>query len=201
VLLVDRPGAPQAVVRVGHVGPSRMDPDHDALMLFNQILGGQFTSRLNSKLREEKGFTYGVRSHFDARRGPGPFSITASLQADRLAEALADLRGEVEALLDHRPPTPGEQEDARRSLIEGQARHFETPSALVSRYAGLFLYDLPRDDHARLAERLLSIDLEAMQAAARRHLDTGAFLYVVVADAASVRGPLEGLGWGEVEMA
>ncbi len=131
-------------------------------MLFNQILGGQFTSRLNSRLREEKGFTYGIRSHFDTRRGPGPFSISASLQSDRLGEALNDLRDEVEALLGKRPPTDEELDDARRALIEGQARSFETPSALVSRYAGLFLYDLPPDDHAYLAERLSDVTISNM---------------------------------------
>ena len=104
-------------------------PTSPTLLVLNQILGGQFTSRLNAKLREEKGFTYGVRSHFDFRRGAGPFSISASLQADRLAEALDDLRREVEALLGDRPPTAAELDDARRSLIEGQARQFETPSA------------------------------------------------------------------------
>ncbi len=71
LLLLDRPGAPQAVVRVGHVGTHRLDPDYSDLTVWNQILGGQFTSRLNAKLREEKGFTYGIRSHFDFRKGPG----------------------------------------------------------------------------------------------------------------------------------
>ncbi|MDB5351144.1 MAG: putative Zn-dependent peptidase [Planctomycetota bacterium] len=199
ILLVDRPGAAQAVVRVGHVGPDRNNPDHDALMLFNQILGGQFTSRLNEKLREEKGFTYGIRSHFDARRGPGPFSISASLQADRLAEALGDIRHVVEDLLGDRPPTSDELDDARRSLVEGQARHFETPSALVSRYAGLFLYGLPRDDHARLADRLQQVSIQGMRDAAHRHVHPNAFAFVVVADAESVLRPLEGLGWCDVE--
>ena len=199
MLLIDRRGAPQAVVRVGHVGIARSDAEHDALMLFNQVLGGQFTSRLNAKLREEKGFTYGVRSQFDARRGPGPFSISASLQADRLAEAIDDLRGEVRSLLGDRPPTKAEVGDARRALIEGQARHFETPSGLVSRYAGLFVHGLPLDDHVRLADRLNAISIDAMVEAARTNLLPGSFTYVVVADADSVQGPLESLGWCEVE--
>ncbi len=199
LLLLDRPGAPQAVVRVGHVGTHRLDPDYLDLTVWNQILGGQFTSRLNAKLREEKGFTYGVRSHFDFRKGAGPFLVSASLQSDRLAEALADLRGEVDALLGDRPPTPIELDDARRSLVEGQARHFETPSALVSRHAGLFLHDLPADHHARFAERLDAVSLDTLAAAARRNVDPSSFVMVVVADAGLVAGPLEGLGWGPVE--
>ena len=199
LLLLDRPGAPQAVVRVAHLGTHRLDPDYTDLMVWNQILGGQFTSRLNAKLREEKGFTYGVRSGFDFRKGAGPFLISSSLQQDRLAEALADLRQEVVALLDDRPPTESELEDARRSLIEGQARHFETPSALVSRYAGLFLYGLPADHHAQFAERLEAVTLASMQAAAHRQVHPKEFVAVIVADAELVAESLEGLKWAAVE--
>jgi len=199
LLLLDRPGAPQAVVRVGHVGTHRLDPDHSDLLVWNQILGGQFTSRLNAKLREEKGFTYGVRSHFDFRRGAGPFVISSSLQADRLGEAIADLRTEVESLLGDRPPTFTELDDARRSLIEGQARHFETPSALVSRYAGLFLYGLPPDHHSGYADRLGAVTLATLQAAASRRVHPSAFTFVVVADAEAVTPLLEKLGIATIE--
>ena len=199
ILLLDRPGAPQAVVRVGHVGTHRLDPDYMDLTVWNQILGGQFSSRLNARLREEKGFTYGVRSYFDFRRGAGPFVVSSSLQSDRLAESLEDLRGEVVALLGDRPPTRAELDDARRSLIEGQARHFETPSSLVSRYAGLFLHGLPADYHARFAERLESVSPSTMESAARRHVHPWGFVIVVVADAELVAGPLQALGWAEIE--
>lgn len=198
LLLLDKPGAPQAVVRVGHLGVHRRHPDHDDLLVLNQILGGQFTSRLNRKLREEKGFTYGVRSHFDFRGGAGPFTISASFQADRLDEALADLRSELVALLDDRPPTLTEIDDARRALIEGQGRQFETPSNLVSRYAGLFIHGLPLDDHARLAERLAGVTLDSLAGSAHRHLHPDRMVAVVVADAAAVARGLDALDWAEV---
>ena len=147
ILLLNRPGAAQAVVRVGHAGIARDDADFELTLLVNQILGGQFTSRLNEKLREEKGYTYGVRSHFDTRLGKGPFSITTSLQSDRLADALNDIYHELMALVGGRPPTQAELDDARRALIEGQARQFETPAALVNRYANLFIHGLPPDHY------------------------------------------------------
>jgi predicted Zn-dependent peptidase len=187
------------VVRVGQVGTHRLDPDYTDLMVWNQILGGQFTSRLNAKLREEKGFTYGIRSHFDFRKGAGPFVVAASLQSDRLAEAVEDLRAEIAGLLGDRPAGTSELDDARRSLIEGQARHFETPSALVSRYAGLFLHGLPPDHHAGFAERLEAVNLESLQAAASRRVVPESFTFVIVADAELVAGPLEALGWAVVE--
>ena len=199
ILLLDRPGASQASVRLGHVGLPRLHTDFDALMVLNLILGGQFSSRLNAKLREEKGFTYGIRSHFDFRKAAGPFSISASLQPDKLGEALDDIRGEVLSLLDNRPPTEAELHDARRSLIEGQARHFETPGELVSRFAGLFLHDLPIDHHASFAERLEAVTADALQTVGPRHIHPEAMVVVVVADATHVADQLERLSWADLE--
>ena len=200
ILLVDRPGAAQAVLRVGHVGVGRGDPDYDALLILNQILGGQFTSRLNTKLREEKGFTYGARSGYDARRGPGPFTASAAVQSDRAAEALDDLLGEVEAIVADRPPSPKEVDDARRSLIEGQPRHFETPPSLVARFAASALHGLPPDDHARFADRLEAVTPDMLAAASRRHLRPGALVAVVVAEADAIADDLRRLGRAEVEI-
>ena len=198
LLLLDKPGAPQAVVRVGHAGVRRDDPDYIDLLVWNQVLGGQFSSRLNARLREEKGFTYGIRSQFDFRRGHGPFQVSASLQADRLAEALGDLRAEVLDLLTDRPPTAAELDDARRALVEGQARQFETPSSLVSRFAGLHLYGLPPAYHAELPERLAAVTPETARAAAARHVRPESLVYAVVADASAVGPSLAQLGWAEV---
>lgn len=200
ILLLNRPDAPQAVVRVGHLGIARNDPDFESLMLLNQVLGGQFTSRLNETLRERRGFTYGVRSGFDTRRGRGPFTIAASLQADRLDDALQDLYDELRALLDHRPPTQTEIDDARRALIDGRARQFETPSALVNRYANVFVQGLPIDHPATFPERLAAVDLASVVSAGGRRVTPDALVLVVVADAEQVRGPLEKLAWAEVEV-
>ena len=67
-----RPGAPQSELRIGHVAVARNTPDYHALVAANMVLGGQFVSRINLNLREEKGFTYGARTSFDFRRLPGP---------------------------------------------------------------------------------------------------------------------------------
>jgi predicted Zn-dependent peptidase len=200
ILVLDKPGAPQAVVRAGHRGISRRDPRFDRLIVFNQILGGQFTSRLNEKLREEKGFTYGVRSHFECRRAPGPFSIGASLQSDRLAEAIEEIRDQLWEILDDRPPTQAELDDARRSLIEGQPRHLETPSALVSRYGSLLVHGLPAEEEAAFADRLAAIDRDALIEAAREAIHPDALVVVVVADASKVLDRLQGLHWASVEL-
>ncbi len=199
LLLLDRPGAPQAVLRIGHTGLTRTDPAFEQALLINQILGGQFTSRLNAKLREERGLTYGVRSQFDCRRGSGPFTISAAVQANRVAQALDEVYHEVSALLTSRPPTQAELDDARRAIVEGHARHFETPSALVNRFASLVVFDFPADHESGLAERLAGIDLEALTAASHRLIHPQSLVAVVVADAAQVMEDLKQIDWAVVE--
>ena len=73
IVVVDRTGAVQSEIRIGHVGQARSTPHYFPLRILNTVLGGAFTSRLNLNLREEHGFTYGVRSRFLVRRGAGPW--------------------------------------------------------------------------------------------------------------------------------
>jgi zinc protease len=200
IVLDHRAGATQAAIRIGEVGIDRLDPDYLNLLLFNQVYGGQFTSRLNSVLREHKGITYGIRSSFDARRGPGPFAVAASVQMDRVAEAVADVIAEAKAILAERPPTPSEIEDARQALIEGQARQFESPSDLVSRFASLFVHQLPIDDDRTLRDRLLRVDADSAIDAARRRLHPDHWLVVVVADADQVADSLRSVPGAEIDV-
>jgi predicted Zn-dependent peptidase len=201
IILLDRPSAAQSVVRVGHLGIARGDDDFELALLANQVLGGQFTSRLNEKLREERGFTYGVRSHFDCRLGRGPFSIATSIQSDKLADALDDIHHELMALVGGRPPGQAELDDARRALIEGQTRSYETPSALVNRYANLFIHCLPADHYTSFPDRLGAVTLESLVAATHRQIHPNSLVAVVVADAAQVVDPLRRLDRAELEIA
>ncbi len=200
ILLLHRPGAAQAVLRVGHIGITRNDPDFEPATLVNQILGGQFTSRLNEKLREEKGYTYGVRSHFDCRLGRGPFSITTSVQSDKAALALDDIYHELRTLIGSRPPTQSELDNARRALVEGQTRQFETPAALVNRYAHLFIHGLRPDYFLDFPDRLSRIDLDALNTTLHRQFHPEAIVAVVVANADDVIEPLKRLEWAELEI-
>jgi predicted Zn-dependent peptidase len=200
IILLDRPGAAQAVVRVGHIGIARNDPDYEPALLVNQVLGGQFTSRLNEKLREERGYTYGVRSHFDARLGQGPFSIATAVQSDKVADAMNDIHHELLALVGGRPPNQTELDDSRRALVEGQTRLFETPAALVNRYANLFVHGLPIDHYRAFPDRLAAIDIDALVAAALRQLHPNSLVAVIVADATDVAESLRRLDWAELEI-
>src|SRR5262249_34397486 len=98
VLFVERPRAPQSELRIGHVGPPRDVAAYHRLVTLNAALGGQFSSRLNTTLREKKGLTYGVHTAFDFRLAAGSFACETSVQADGTAEAIRDVLAECEAI-------------------------------------------------------------------------------------------------------
>ncbi len=194
--VVNRGGAPQSELRVGHLGVSRRTPDYHALVVANLVLGGQFVSRLNMNLREHKGFTYGARSWFEFRLEPGPFQMSASVQTEATAAAIVEMLAEVRALRGERPITTVELETARATLTRGYPRSFETADQLARSVAQLALYELPDDYFARFVPIIAALGVDAVQEAAARHLDPDRLIAVIVGDAASVIETLEPLQLG-----
>jgi predicted Zn-dependent peptidase len=193
--VVDRPGAAQSELRIGQVAVPRETPDYYALLVLNTILGGQFVSRLNMNLREDKGYTYGVRSGFEFRRAPGPFSVQAAVQTAVTAEAVREVLNELGAIRGPRPATPAELEPAKSALTRGYARSFETAGQIGRGLAQLALYELPDDTLERFVPSIHAVDIAAVTAAAER-LDLSRMTVTVVGDRERIEPGLAGLGLG-----
>jgi zinc protease len=180
--LVHRPGAAQSELRIGHVAAPRGTPDYQALLVLNMILGGQFVSRINLNLREDKGYTYGVRTAFDFRRGPGPFTLQASVQSDATVESVLEVIGELEAIRGERPVTREELETGRAALTRGYPRNFETAEQISRSAAQIALYDLPDDYFTTFVRKVLALTEVDVTEAAARHLDPARLVTVIVGD-------------------
>jgi predicted Zn-dependent peptidase len=192
ILLVDRPGAPQSELRIGHVGPPRLTPAYHALVALNAVIGGQFTSRINRRLREEKGVTYGARTSFDFRRVAGTFSCDTSVQANATADAVADVLEEFESI--RRTPVPAhELAAAKASLTRGYVRNFETAGQLARAALQLATYGLADDIFDGFVPAVEAITGEDVRAAASAFVRPDAATIVVVGDAAACRASLERL--------
>jgi predicted Zn-dependent peptidase len=194
--MVDRAGAAQSELRLGHIGVPRTTPDYHALLLVNLVLGGQFVSRLNMNLREHKGYTYGARSWFEFRLGPGPFQMSASVQTEVTADAMREAIGEMAGIAGGRPITASELDTARATLTRGYPRNFETTDQMARSVAQLALYDLDDDYFAAFVPRVARLPLEVVRAAAADHLHPDQLTAVVVGDSARVAPTLESLGLG-----
>lgn len=181
-LLVHRSGAPQSEIRVGRLGARRTSPHFYPLLVLNTILGGQFVSRINLNLREDKGYTYGARSGFDFRRGRGPFVVQVSVQTDATATSVREILREIRDFVGGRPPTDGEIEAARGALTRGYPRGFETAAQVARGFAQLALYNMPDETLAEFVPRVRGVDRDALTAAAAAHIDADDYLAVIVGD-------------------
>jgi zinc protease len=195
--LLHRAGAAQSELRIGHVAAPRSTPDYQALLVLNMILGGQFVSRINMNLREEKGYTYGVRTAFDFRRGPGPFVLQASVQSDATVEAVLEVMREIQAVRSERPVTRQELETGRAALTRGYPRNFETAEQISRSAAQIALYDLPDDYFTTFVPKVLALAEDDITEVAVRHLDPSRLLTVIVGDRETVGPSLGRLQLGE----
>jgi zinc protease len=195
--IVDRPGAPQSEIRVGHAGPPRTTQDYFPLIVLNTMLGGSFTSRLNLKLREEKGYTYGARSGFAFRAGPGPFVASSAVFTDVTADAVSDFLNEMRRLQTEAVPAD-ELERARRYLALGLPRRFETGEQIAAHLAEVELFGLGDGYWEQFGDRVAAVDAAAIARAAADHLDPAHAQVVIVGDRARIARDLERLDIGPV---
>ena len=194
--LLTRPGAAQSELRMGHISVARSHPDYLRLLVLNMVLGGQFVSRVNLKLREEKGYTYGARTGFEARRGPGPFLLQASVQTDATVDAIRESISEVSAIRGARPVTRDELETGRAALTRGYPRNFETAEQVARAAAQMALHDLPEDYYSTFVPQVLALDEIQVTEAAERHLDPSRLLTVIVGDPERFASDLDSLALG-----
>ena len=196
LVVVDRPGAAQSEIRIGHVAVSRDTPDYFPLLVLNMAFGGQFTSRLNLNLREDKGYTYGVCSVFEFRRRPGPFMVQTSVETAATSASVREVLDEIRAVRDGRPVTRLELARATSGLTRGYPRGFETAEQIARGLAQVALHGLPDDHFSQFGHRVEAVNEADVARVAREHLDPGRLSTVIVGDRAEVADSLAEVGLG-----
>jgi zinc protease len=197
VHVVHRPGSVQTEIRVGHRGLPRRIPDFHAVSVMSAILGGLFNSRLNMKLREEKGYTYGASAGFDMRRGAGPFGARAAVNTDVTVPAVLDMLGELDVMRQNEVKPP-ELTAARDFLIGVFPLRFETAGAVVGALSGLAVHGLELDELIGYRDRIEAVDAGAVAAAAQTHLHVDTAAVVLVGDVDAFGKAIEAAGLGHI---
>jgi len=194
--VIARPGAAQSELRIGHACAARSTPDYHSLLMLNTILGGEFVSRLNLNLREGKGYTYGVRTGFNLRRGIGPFVMQTSVGTDVTAAAVQEALKEIDAIASSKPATADELSTAFASLSKGYPRGFETSAQVARSVAQLALHNLPDTYFEEFIPRLAQVTADDLGKAARKYLVPSKMATVIVGDLDKIHGSLQDLGLG-----
>jgi zinc protease len=198
VVLVDKPGAPQSELRIGHIGVARKTADFHSVSVLNAILGGTFNSRLNRVIREELGYTYGIHSSFDMRRREGPFAIRTAVETAVTVPAILEI---LRIVRDFRDAEVQDDElTASRDYLVGVfPLRFEGAAQVASALGGLIVFGLPDDELDRYRPQVAAVSASDILTAASRHIRPDDLSIVVVGDAKQVEQPLRDAGLGEVE--
>jgi predicted Zn-dependent peptidase len=198
VYLIDQPGAVQANLFAGQVVPSTMDAGATRFDIANGVLGGDFTSRLNMNLREDKHWSYGARSSASGALGQRPWMAVAPVQIDKTSDAMKEMQAEISQFASgQRPPTTDEVARIRNIQTLSLPGAYETASAVMNTIGGIVRYQRP-DDYVFKRKAEIEAMTPAQVAEAARTLDPARLTWVVVGDLKQTEAPVRALGLGEV---
>lgn len=192
LLLVDRKGSVQSALFVAQQFPRRDEPGYAAREVLDNVVGGQFTSRINQNLREQHAYTYGARSTAIATRHFGLFAVSTSVETKvtsaSIREILKELR-ELRAPQPARPITAEEMLRGRTGVIQSLGAHLEDGHRLLSDFEELFVYGLPAGYFNGYLAELRGLEREAVAREAQ-WLSPDVLTMVVVGDESELRGQL-----------
>ena len=188
----DVPGAKQSVLRLSRPALSAVDTDYPLAEAINFPLGGIYTSKLNTQLRVEKGYTYGIRSGFSGGKDNGTFAVSSSVRSNVTKESLELIQ---EILSSHGPETTEDQlAELKDALLRGQALKTETLGDKLSMLGEIDAYGYAPDFRAQNAKAIAAMTLEDFKRIAAEHIRPDAMQYLIVGDAESQLDAVKSLG-------
>lgn len=182
IYIVDKPGAAQSVIAIGQVGVARNSPDYFPLQVMNSLLGGQFSSRINLNLREDKGYTYGARTGYAYRRGAGPFTASADVQTEVTKESVVEFLKELRGVRGEIPVTPAELDYNKQSLIRRYPQGFETVGQISAQLSNLVVYNLPDSYFNDYIPKVNAVTVVDVNRVANKYLTPDKMAILVVGD-------------------
>ena len=193
VYLVNKPGAVQSNLKIGHKGIARNNPDYIAVTIMNTILGGYFGSRINYNLREKHGFTYGARSSFGPRLLTGDFSVDTDVRNDVTDSAITYIIDDLKKIVAEEV-TDEEMEMVKNYMTGVFPLQLETANAVASRVINLKLYNLPRDYYNKYISTINNLSQKDILEAAKKYIHPDRLVIVVSGDASAVKDKLKKFG-------
>lgn len=198
IIIVDRPGSPQSLILAGHLAPATGAENNIAITTMNDILGGQFTARVNMNLREEKGWAYGAYTFMQDARGQRPFFVYAPVQTDKTALSMAELVVELKAITGDKPATEDELVMAVRNNVRSLPGQFETARDVLGAMLANARFGRALDYEESLKQRYEQLDLAAIEQAANQVLHPDQLVWMVIGDRAKIEDEIRALDLGEV---
>ncbi|MBU2279291.1 MAG: insulinase family protein, partial [Gammaproteobacteria bacterium] len=199
IYLVDKPDAPQSEIRIGKRSITEdITGEFYRSGLMNFVLGGNFNSRINLNLREDKGYTYGASSRFSADKIAGVYTAQAAVRADATAASIKEFLKEIDSY-QQQGITDEELNFMRQAINQSDALKYETPNAKLGFMAQILEHHLSPDFVKERNQIVANISKEEINALAKKHLNSKEMSIVVVGDAKKLRPELKELGFAVVD--
>lgn len=205
VYLIHKEGSVQSEIRIGHLSGKRNGKEFFAKHLLNLIIGGQFSSRINLNLREDKGYTYGATSRFNYLKDASQFLVSTSVGSENTGNAIKEILKELIKI--ENGVTDTELDFARSSVIRRYPGNFETHGQITTNLASLVLYSLPDNYFDTYIDSLNNLKIEDVNKAGLENIHPDRLSILVVGDKNSVLKQMKELNisgviepdiWGKV---
>lgn len=196
IYLIDKPGAPQSVIRISRVGVERTTEDYFPILVMNTILGGSFSSRLNQNLREKNGYAYGAGSGFAFRPAPGPFIASSDVQTDATDKALKEFIKELDGIA--KPVSDEELAKAKNYIALGYPENFSSVGSIAGQLVEIALYNLPEDYFNNYIGNVMAVKKEDVRRVAKKYINTDDIAIIIVGDKTKVEKGLNNAKLGKI---
>jgi len=198
IYLLDRPGSVQSVILAGFITEAYGKGNEPAIQMMNNILGGEFTSRLNMNLREDKGWAYGASTIHIGAKGQRPFIAYAPVQSDKTSESMTEIKKELTDYLNSKPPTAEEFEKTKKNEVLSLPGKWETLGSVQGSLLSMVRYGLPDDYYQKYADVVRNLKLSDITKAAKEIVHPDHINWIVVGDRTEIEEKIKALGFGEV---
>ena len=198
--ILDRPGSQQSIIFAGHLAPPRANPKEEAIVTMNNILGGDFTSRINMNIREDKHWSYGAFSLIGGTCAQRPYLIYTPVQSDKTKESIQEIQKELKAIIDEKPPTEEEFIKTQNNQILQLPGSWETINDVRGSISEIVRYGLPDDYFDLYPAKIRNMKLEEVIDAAKSTIHPDQMVWVVVGDRSIIKPGLKELGIENVRL-
>ena len=198
VFIIDKPDALQSILMLGQLAPTGQSNDWVNMDMMNRILGGEFTSRINMNLREDKHWSYGAGSILLDTKGQSMFVGYAPVQTDKSAESATEMKKEMENFIGTNPATQEEFNKVQANAVMQLPGGWETNGAVVAALEEQVKYNRGKDYWPNYANKIKNLSLKDIQLAATKVIQPGQMTWLIVGDRKKIEKSIRDLNLGEV---
>ncbi|MBT7582314.1 MAG: insulinase family protein, partial [Kordiimonadaceae bacterium] len=200
IILVNRPQSVQSIIIAAHLVSSSTDENAFNINAMNNILGGEFTSRINMNLREDKGWSYGAGSSISQAIRQRSFRVSASVQTDKTAASMREIVNEIKAYQNSTPPSAEELDLMVKGRTLPLPGRFATNGSLINYIMSNEHYNRPYNYAETLGVKYASLTPELLQSTAKETLRPDAMTWVIVGDLEKIEQNIRDLNLGDIEV-